>query len=116
MGAQVIVYGPNDAQVADFQRVAPEGVEVGWVDSTLSLDEQAELLQDAQVAIVGGAPVTVEVAGRAPNLKLVQTTSAGTDTLDKTALGRDGHSRLQQRRRKRRGCRRAHHCTTGQHH
>ena len=90
MGAQVIVYGPSAALVADFQRVAPEGVEVGWVDSNLSLDEQAELLQDAQVAIVGGAPVTVEVASRAPNLKLVQTVSAGTDTLDKTALGEMG--------------------------
>ena len=90
MGAQVIVYGPSDALVADFQRVAPEGLEVGWVDSTLSLDEQAELLQDAQVAIVGGAPVSVEVASRAPNLKLVQTVSAGTDTLDKTALGEMG--------------------------
>ena len=90
MGAQVIIYGPNDAQLADFQRVAPEGVEVGWVDSSQSLDDQAADLQDAQVAIVSGAPVTVEVASRAPNLKLVQTTSAGTDTLDKTALGEMG--------------------------
>ena len=90
MGAQVIIYGPNDAQLADFQRVAPEGVEVEWVDSTRSLDDQAAELQDAQVAIVAGTPVTVEVASRAPNLKLVQTTSAGTDMLDKTALGEMG--------------------------
>ena len=90
MGAQVIIYGPNDAQLAEFQRVAPEGVEVGWVDSSKPLDDQAADLQDAQVAIVAGAPVTVEVASRAPNLKLVQTISAGTDTLDKTALGEMG--------------------------
>ena len=90
MGAQVVLYGPSDNQLEDFQRVAPEGVEIGWVDSTLPLDEQAELLADAQVAIVGGAAVTVEVAARAPNLRLVQTTSAGTDTLDKTALGEMG--------------------------
>ena len=90
MGAQVIIYGPNDSQLADFQRVAPEGVEVGWVDSTQSLDDQAAELQDAQVAIVAGTPVTVEIASRAPNLKLVQTTSAGTDMLDKTALGEMG--------------------------
>ena len=90
MAAQIIIYGPTDAQLEDFQRVAPEGVEVGWVDSSLPLDEQAPLLADAQAAIVAGAPVTVEVARIAPNLKLVQTTSAGTDTLDKTALGEMG--------------------------
>ena len=90
MAAQIIIYGPTDAQLEDFQRVAPEGVEVGWVDSSLPLDEQAPLLADAQAAIVAGAPVTVEVARVAPNLKLVQTTSAGTDTLDKTALGEMG--------------------------
>ncbi len=90
MGAQVIIYGPSGDSLADFNRVAPEGIEVGWVDSSLPLDEQAPALEDAQVAIVAGASVTVEVAQRAPNLKLVQTTSAGTDTLDKTALGEMG--------------------------
>ena len=90
MAARVIIYGPNDSQLAEFQRVAPEGIEVGWVDSSQSLDDQAPELRDAEVAIVAGAAVTVEVAARAPNLKLVQTTSAGTDTLDKTALGEMG--------------------------
>ena len=90
MGAQVIIYGPSEDALANFQRVAPEGVEVGWVDSSLPLDEQAPDLQDAQAAVVAGGVVTVEVAKLAPNLKLVQTTSAGTDTLDKTALGEMG--------------------------
>ena len=90
MADRIIIYGPSEAQLADFERVAPEGVEVGWVDSSLPLDDQAPLLADAQVAIVAGAPVTVEVARLAPNLKLVQTTSAGTDTLDKTTLGEMG--------------------------
>lgn len=90
MGAQVIIYGPSDEALANFQRVAPEGLDVGWVNSALSLDEQEPDLRDAQVAVVAGGVVTVDVAGRAPNLKLVQTTSAGTDTLDKTALGEMG--------------------------
>ena len=90
MGAQVIIYGPNDSQLAAFQSAAPEGVEVGWVDSSQSMEDQTVALRDAQVAIVAGAPVTVEVARIAPNLKLVQTISAGTDTLDKTALGEMG--------------------------
>ena len=90
MGAQVIIYGPSEEALENFQRVAPESVEVGWVDSALPLDEQAPDLQDAQVAVVAGGVVTVEVAARAPNLKLVQTTSAGTDILDKTALGEMG--------------------------
>ena len=90
MGAQVIIYGPSDEALANFQRVAPEGLDVGWVNSALPLDEQEPDLRDAQVAVVAGGVVTVEVAQRAKNLKLVQTTSAGTDTLDKTALGEMG--------------------------
>lgn len=90
MGAQVIIYGPSDEALANFQSVAPEGLDVGWVNSGLPLDEQEPDLRDAQVAVVAGGVVTVDVAGRAPNLKLVQTTSAGTDTLDKTALGEMG--------------------------
>ncbi len=90
MGAQVIIYGPNEAALGAFERVAPDGVDVGWVDSSQPLDDQAADLQDAQVAVIAGGVVTVEVARRAPNLKLVQTTSAGTDTLDKTALGEMG--------------------------
>ena len=90
MGAQVVMYGPNGDGLGDLQRVAPEGVEIGWVDSTASLDDQAAALQDAQVAIVAGSGFEVEVAQRAPNLKLIQTTSAGTDRLDKTTLGEMG--------------------------
>ncbi len=90
MDAQVIIYGPSGRTLGDYQRVAPEGVEVGWVDSNQPLDDQAAELRNVQVAIVAGAGVSVEVAQRAPNLKLVQTTSAGTDTLDKTALGEMG--------------------------
>ena len=88
--AQVIIYGPNESALPDYQRFAPEGLEVGWVDSTKPLDDQAADMKDVQVALVAGADVSVEVAGRAPNLKLVQTTSAGTNTLDKTALGEMG--------------------------
>jgi phosphoglycerate dehydrogenase-like enzyme len=88
--AQVIIYGPNESALPDYQRFAPEGLEVGWVDSSKPLDDQAADLRDVQVALVAGADVSVEVARRAPNLKLVQTSSAGTNTLDKTALGEMG--------------------------
>ncbi len=90
MGAQVVMYGPSENGLDAFQRVAPEGVEIGWVDSSQSLEGQAAELRDAQVMIVAGAHVTVEVARLASNLKLVQTTSAGTDQLDKTTLGEMG--------------------------
>ena len=90
MGAQIVIYGPSDSALADFQRVAPEGADIGWVDSSQPLEDQAAELRDAQVMIVAGANVTVEIARHAPNLKLVQTTSAGTDQLDKTALGEMG--------------------------
>ncbi len=90
MAAEIVVYGPNEGALATYQRVAPGGVEIGWVDSSQPLEDQAPELADAQAIIVAGAGVSVEVARLAPKLKLVQTTSAGTDTLDKTALGEMG--------------------------
>ena len=67
MGAQIVIYGPSGSGLTDFERVAPEGVEVGWVDSSLPMEDQAAELRDAQVMIVAGAHVSVEVARHAPN-------------------------------------------------
>ena len=90
MGAKVVIYGPNTAMLETFRQVAPAGSDLGWVDSSLSLEDQAEQMRDAVAVIVAGGNISVELATRCPNLRLIQTTSAGTDRLDKTGLGELG--------------------------
>lgn len=90
MGAKIVIYGPNAAALETHQQAAPPGTELGWVDSSQSLEDQAAQMSDAVAAIVAGGTISVELATRCPNLRLVQTTSAGTDRLDKAGLGELG--------------------------
>jgi len=87
MSTRVHVLSRGDArQLETFRRLAPEGVEVVWVDVNQPLDQQAAQLQDA-IAVIAAPPVfPVDLALRCPNLKLIQTTSAGTNTIDIAAL------------------------------
>jgi phosphoglycerate dehydrogenase-like enzyme len=87
MSTRVHVLSRGDAhQLETFRRLAPEDVEVVWVDVTQPLDQQAAQLQDA-VAVIAAPPVfPVDLALRCRNLKLIQTVSAGTNTIDIAAL------------------------------
>src|SRR2546428_1645297 len=78
MSTRVHVLSRGDArQLETFRRLAPEGVEVVWVDVTPPLDQQAAQLQDA-VAVIAAPPVfPVDLALRCRNLRLIQTVSAG---------------------------------------
>lgn len=90
MAGKIAFFAPNDSQLAAHQRVAPEGVEISWVDSNLPVDEAAEQLKDTMAVIVGGGAFSLELAQKLSNLSLIQVTSAGTDRLDKAALGELG--------------------------
>ena len=90
MGAKIVIFGSNAAALETFQQAAPPEADLGWVDSSLSLEDQADQMRDAVAAIVAGGNISVELATRCPNLRLVQTTSAGTDRLDKAGLGELG--------------------------
>ncbi len=59
---------------------APDNVEVTVVDRTLPAAEQIELCRDADAII--SSEVTTEVLRECPNVKLVQTLSAGYDRMD----------------------------------
>ena len=59
---------------------APDNVEVTVVDRTLPAAEQIELCRDAHAII--SSEVTTEVLRECPNVKLVQTLSAGYDRMD----------------------------------
>ena len=87
MSTRVHVLSRGDArQLETFRRLAPEGVEVVWVDVTQPLDQQAVQLQDAVAVIATPSAFPVDLALRCPNLKLIQTVSAGTNMIDIAAL------------------------------
>ena len=82
MSGKVAVLVPRD-QFDGYRALAPDGLDLSWVDSEISVDEQAALLEDAVVII--GEP-SLELARRCPRLRLVQVSSAGTDRIDVPGL------------------------------
>ena len=67
---------------------APEDIEIVLVDPTLSDDEKASLCQNVDAII--SMDVSLNVLRRSPNVKLVQTLSAGFDQLDAGTIGEMG--------------------------
>ena len=63
---------------------APDNVEVTVVDRTLPAADQIELCRDADAII--SSEVTTEVLRECPNVKLIQTLSAGYDRMDLEAI------------------------------
>lgn len=90
MSGRIVNWAPNPNQLEILQRLAPEGVEIEWVDNSLAIEQQAEQMKDAVAAIVTPSRFPLELAKLCPNLRLVQTVSAGTNWIDKTALGELG--------------------------
>ena len=90
MAGNLVVLGPDSEEVDVIRRMAPEGVVVEWVDLTQPVEQQAGQLEDAVAIIPLAGRVPLDIARRCPNLRLVQTLSAGTDTLDVRGLGEMG--------------------------
>ncbi len=91
MSAKVVLLSPdNTEQLEEIRLLAPEGVEIGWVDSTLPIEQQAEQMRDTIAVIAIPSVFPVELARACPNLRLVQTVSAGTNMMDLQALGELG--------------------------
>ena len=90
MSGNIMLLAPEDAFLATFNDLTPEGVTIGWVDSTQPLEQQAAQLRDTVVVIATPSDIPVELVGRCPNLKLVQVISAGTNRIDVQALGELG--------------------------
>ena len=91
MNDQVVFWAPDDSGLQVLKDAMPEGVEIDWVNSSGPLEESTEALQKTKAIILGGALVfDLELAAKCPELRLIQTTSAGTNQLDKAALGELG--------------------------
>jgi phosphoglycerate dehydrogenase-like enzyme len=76
----------NPMQLDTFRRYLPAGVELVWVDSTQTIEQQAAQLKDAVAVIAAPSAFAVDLALACPNLKLIQTVSAGTNMIDIPAL------------------------------
>ena len=90
MAASIAYLASDGALLESFQGVAPEGAEIKWVDSSQSIEQQAAELEGVAAVIVSPSVYPVELARLTPSVRLVQTTSAGTDMIDKQTLGELG--------------------------
>ena len=91
MSTRVYVLSRDDArQLATFRRYASDDVEITWVDVTQPLEQQAAQLQEARAVIAMPSAFPIDLALKCPNLKLIQTVSAGTNMLDIAALNELG--------------------------
>ncbi len=87
MSTNVYVLSPDDPYQMDvFKRFAPEDADIIWVDNRQSIEEQAAQLRDARAIVIVPSEFSVDLALKCPNLKLLQTVSAGTNMIDIKAL------------------------------
>lgn len=91
MNDQVVFWAPDDSGLEVLKSAMPEGMGIDWIDSSGSLEVSSEALKNTKAVILGGAVrFDVQLAAKCPELRLIQSTSAGTNQLDKTALGELG--------------------------
>ena len=90
MGSAIAVLSPDEMAADDIRRLASADVEIAWVDSTLPLEEQAERLDGTVAVLLTHGTFPIELARACPSVRLLQVFSAGTDRLDKQALGELG--------------------------
>jgi len=97
MPAVAVILGPDDERTRtrfdDCIKIAErfDELDLRFVDSDQTEDQIVAECMDA-IAILPARPrvLTTELVARLPNLRLVQTSGAGTDSLDKTALAELG--------------------------
>ena len=72
MSTSIYVLSRDDPrQLETFRKLAPEGVEVKWVDVTQPIDQQAAQLQEASAVIAVPSAFPIELALKCPNVRLV---------------------------------------------
>ena len=82
--SKVAFFSPPGDRADYMVEQAPEDIEIVLVDPALSDDEKASLCRDVDAII--SMDVSLDVLRRSPNVKLIQTLSAGYDRLDLAAI------------------------------
>ena len=87
MGHRVIYFGePAGSRTKRAAELAPDDLDIGYVDPTAPADRQREELKDAEALITNGLLWTTDQIADMPKLKLLQLMSAGFNTLDVSAI------------------------------
>lgn len=87
MGHRVIYFGePAGARTKRATELAPDDLDIGYVDPTAPADKQREQLKDAEALITNGLLWTTDQIADMPKLKLLQLMSAGFNTLDVSSI------------------------------
>ncbi len=82
--SKVAFFSPPGNRADYMVEQAPEDIEIVLVDPALSDDEKASMCRDVDAII--SMDVSLDVLRRSPNVKLIQTLSAGYDRLDLAAI------------------------------
>ena len=53
MNDQVVFWAPDDSGLQILKDAMPAGVDIDWVDSSMSLEESAEALKNTKAVILG---------------------------------------------------------------
>jgi phosphoglycerate dehydrogenase-like enzyme len=87
VGHRVIYFGePTGARTLRAVELAPDDLDIGYVDPTSPADQQRLELRDAEALITNGLLWTNDQIAAMPRLKLLQLMSAGFNTLDVSAI------------------------------
>ncbi|MCI0794515.1 MAG: lactate dehydrogenase, partial [Chloroflexi bacterium] len=86
--SKVAFFSPPGSRADYMIEQAPQDIELVIVDPALSDEEKASLIRDVEAVI--SMDLSVDLLKQAPNVKLIQTLSAGYDRLDLEAIGELG--------------------------
>ena len=86
-----VAFMSASASRADFMKsVAPQDIEVVWVGNDLDENERISLCRDVDAIIAQGGDLSTDFLSNCPNVKLIQTLSAGYDRLDVKGINEMG--------------------------
>lgn len=88
----IALLATDKIHLSQCKDLLPDGSDIIYVNSNDPISAQASALQNIPAIILGNASYPIELAKLTPDLKLLQTFSAGTDKLDKKSLGELGIS------------------------
>ena len=87
---KVVLLSPYPDRAEFTVNLAPEDMDVAWVDNRASLEEKIALCRDAEAILAIPADVSIELLKQCPRVKLIQCLSAGYELLDLEAIGEMG--------------------------
>lgn len=87
MGNRVVYYGPPDnPRTRMAVEIAPDDLDFGIVDPSLSWEDRLAQLKNTETLILGGPSLSTDEIAALPSIRLLQLMSAGYDRIDIPAI------------------------------